>query len=309
MAGSTQTTRFRFWLWLIRVIGVIVPRRLRADWKQEWEAELAYREALLADWARLNRRTRLNLFSRSLGAFWDALWLQQLRWEDEMFQDLRYGVRMLRKNPVFTMVAVMSLALGIGANTAIFQLLDAVRLRTLPVKAPQELAEVRLADTQGARGNHYSWRPALTNPIWEQIRDRQEAFSSLFAWSADGFNLAQGGEVRSAQALWVSGDFFDALGVQPVLGRVFSTADDQRGCSSPGVVISHAFWQREYGGDRNVIGRTLTLGDTPCEIIGVTPANFLGWRLAGRSTWLSRSAAKRSFVERTKGSIREPTGG
>jgi putative ABC transport system permease protein len=282
MAGSTQTTRFRFWLALIRVIGVIVPRRLRADWKQEWEAELAYREALLADWTRLNGRTKLNLFSRSLGAFWDALWLQQLRWEDEMFQDLRYGVRMLRKNPVFTMVAVMSLALGIGANTAIFQLLDAVRLRTLPVKAPQELAEVRLADTQGARGNHHSWRPTLTNPIWEQIRDRQEAFSSLFAWGADGFNLAQGGEVRSAQALWVSGDFFDSLGVQPVLGRVFSAADDQRGCSSPGVVISHAFWQREYGGDRNVIGRTLTLGDTPCEIIGVTPANFFGLEV-GRS--------------------------
>ena len=79
MTGLEQTTRFRFWLWLIRVIGVIVPRRLRADWKQEWEAELAYREALLADWARLNGRTKLNLFSRSLGAFWDALWLQQLR--------------------------------------------------------------------------------------------------------------------------------------------------------------------------------------------------------------------------------------
>ena len=282
MAGLQQTTRFRFWLWLIKLIGVIVPRRLRGDWKQEWEAELAYREALLADWARLNGRTKLNLFSRSLGAFWDALWLQRLRWEDEMFQDLRYGVRMLRKNPVFTLVAVMSLALGIGANTAIFQLLDAVRLRTLPVKAPQELAEVRIADMQGARGNFSSWHPMVTNPIWEQIRDRQEAFSSLFAWGTDGFNLAQGGEVRSAQALWVSGGFFETLGVKPALGRVFSAADDQRGCSSPGVVISHAFWQREYGGDRNVVGRTLTLGDSPCEIIGVTPANFFGLEV-GRS--------------------------
>src|SRR4029434_3132179 len=185
MNTSPETTRFRFWLWLIRVIGVIVPRRLRADWKQEGEAELAYPEALRDDWERLNGRTRLNLVSRSLGAFWDALWLQQLRWEDDMFQDLRHGVRMLRKNPAFTMVAVMSLALGIGANTAIFQLLDAVRLRTLPVKAPQEFAEVLLTYMQGARGNFSGWHATVTNPIWEQIRDRQDGFSSIFAWGTD----------------------------------------------------------------------------------------------------------------------------
>ena len=199
-----------------------------------------------------------------------------------MFQDLRYGVRILRKNPGFTIVAVVSLALGIGANTAIFQLLDAVRLRTLPVKAPQELAEVRIADMDGARGSFSSWHPAVTNPIWEQIRERQDSFSKIFAWGADSFNIAPGGEVRTAQALWVSGGFFDALEVRPALGRVFSEADDQRGCSSPGAVISDAFWQREFGGDKNIIGRTLTLGDSTCEIIGVTPANFFGLEV-GRS--------------------------
>ena len=136
-------------------------------------------------------------------------------------QDVRFALRTLAKKPGFTCLAVLTLALGIGANTAIFQLLDAVRLRTLPVKAPRELAEVRLANTQGMRGNFNSWHPTVTNPIWEQIRDRQEAFSSLFAWGNEDFNLAQGGEVRSAQALWVSGDFFDALGLQPAMGRVF----------------------------------------------------------------------------------------
>ncbi len=199
-----------------------------------------------------------------------------------MIQDLRFGVRMLLKNKGFTAVAVLSLALGIGANTAIFQLLDAVRLRTLPVADPQELGEVRLADTKGVRGGFAnSPFPTLTNPIWELIRDRQEAFSGIFAWGTDTVNLAQGGEVRSARMLYVSGDCFNTLGVEPVLGSLFTATDDKRGCA-PGVVLSHEFWQREYGGDAKVIGRSLTLGDQSFEIIGVTPANFFGMEV-GRS--------------------------
>jgi predicted permease len=281
MVDSNRRTHLRFWLWLIALVGVIVPRRLRADWKQEWEAELQHREALLADWDKLNWRTRLDLLRRSLGAFWDALLLQPQRLEDEMFQDLRFAVRMLLKNKSFTAVAVLSLALGIGANTAIFQLLDAVRLRTLPVKAPQELAEVRMSDMKGARGG-VSDRPTVTNLIWEQIRERQQAFAGIFAWGTDSVNLAPGGEVRSARMLYVSGDFFNTLGVQPALGRLITTADDQRGIDEPGLVISHAFWQHEYGGDANVIGRKLTLGDHSFEIIGVTPSTFFGLEV-GRS--------------------------
>src|SRR5215470_1992836 len=124
MANSILTTRVRFWLWLIRAVGVLVPRRLRADWRQEWEAELRFREQLLAEWDRLDWGAKFDLLRRSVGAFWDALLLQPRRLEDEMFQDLRFGVRMMLKSKVLTTVAVLSLALGICANTAIFSLIE-----------------------------------------------------------------------------------------------------------------------------------------------------------------------------------------
>jgi putative ABC transport system permease protein len=194
---------------------------------------------------------------------------------ETLFQDLQYGVRLLLKDKSFTAVAGLSLALGIGANMAIFQLLDAVRLRSLPVKDPQELAEVRLADMKGARGG-FARMPSVTNLIWEQIKERQQALSGVFAWGTSSVNLAPGGETRPARLLYVSGDFFNTLGVKAALGRLFTTTDDQRGCGAPGLVISHGFWRREYRGEANVIGRKLILANHPFEIIGVTPAGFFG---------------------------------
>jgi predicted permease len=213
----------------------------------------------------------------------------------DLWQDLRYGFRVLRKQPGFTAVALLTLALGIGANTAIFQLLDAVRLRALPVAEPQQLAEVRIADTTGSRGSFDSWHPSLPNPVWEKIRERQQAFSGVFAWGADEFNLASGGEARPARGLWVSGEFFDVLGVRPLLGRVLTPADDRRGCGSPGAVLSHRFWQREFGGDPAVVGKTLSLDDHAVEIVGVTPESFFGPEV-GRSFDVAVPVCAEAFV-------------
>jgi putative ABC transport system permease protein len=196
---------------------------------------------------------------------------------DEIWRDLTYGARLLRRNPGFAVVAILSLALGIGANTSIFQLLDAVRLRTLPVKDSGQLAEVRVANANDGRsGNFTGERPELTNPLWEHIRAEQQGFSRIFAWGATSFEMASGGESQRAQGLWVSGDFFGTLEIEPVLGRLFTTADDVRGCGAPGAIISYAFWHRRYGADRQVVGRSLRLDGQVFPIIGVAPPGFFG---------------------------------
>lgn len=191
------------------------------------------------------------------------------------WHDLRHGARLLRKAPGFAIIAIVSLALGIGANTTIFQLLDAVRMRMLPVESPQELVRVRVA-TKDRRGDFYSPYADLTYGVWDQLRQEQQAFSSVAAWSPFPFNLGNGGEARYANAILVSGEFFHVLGVQPVLGRLISPSDDYRGCGAQGAVVSYAFWQREFGGQANAIGRTLTLNGHVFPVMGVTPQSFFG---------------------------------
>ena len=187
---------------------------------------------------------------------------------DDVLQDVRYALRALRSSPGFAAIAILSLALGIGANTAIFSLINAVILKTLPVSHPEQLVE--LVKTENG--------VTLTNPIWEQVRDRQDVFSGAFAYSPIQLNLARGGEVRNASTAWVSGDFFRTLGVNPLLGRMFTAADDKRGCPVIGV-LSYDFWQREYGGSADVFERRLTLSSHPVRIVGVAPPGFNGMQV------------------------------
>ncbi|MGB6482599.1 MAG: ABC transporter permease [Candidatus Acidiferrales bacterium] len=198
-----------------------------------------------------------------------------------LLQNLRYGQRMLAKSPGFALVAILTLALGIGANAAIFQLIDAVRLRTLPVNDPSTLAIVHIDTKHWGSGNFNGPYAEFTFPLWQQVEQRQQDFSSIAAWGADRHNLATGGEVDLAHVLYASGDFFRTLGVQPFLGRLISASDDQMGCAG-GVDLSYAFWQRRYGGAASAIGKTLTLDGHPFAILGVTPPSFYGVSVGDR---------------------------
>ncbi len=189
--------------------------------------------------------------------------------------DFRYGFRTLRNSPGFTAVAVISLALGVGANTAIFQLVNAIRLRTLPVSNPQELVEVHITDMSGARGSQ-NRQDAVTYPIWEQVRQRRQVFSGVFAWADMPFNLSPKGEVRSVSGLLVSGEFFQVLGVRPAVGRLFTEEDDYRGCGASAAVISYSFWQSEFGGRNSAIGEKLIINGQSVNVIGVTQPEFFG---------------------------------
>jgi putative ABC transport system permease protein len=218
---------------------------------------------------------------------------------EQLGQDIRYGLRMLAKNPGFTAVALLTLALGIGANTAIFSLIDSVVLRMLPVEKPEELRQLEMRDPkQAGEGN-----PIFTNPIWEQVRDRQDVFSGAFAWGNQGFDLAQGGAAHMANGIWVSGNFFSTLGLRPAAGRLIAPSDDRRGCSAV-AVLSYGFWQDHFGGASTAIGSNLSLSGHPYEVIGVAPPGFYGVNvgerfdvaaplcseaaLAGNGSWLDR---------------------
>jgi len=190
---------------------------------------------------------------------------------ENLFQDLRHAIRLLFRSPGFTLVAILSLALGIGANIAIFSLVDAVILKYLPVERPEELMQLQYrAPDWGDESSTFA------NPVWEQVRDYQDVFAAMFAWSnKDRLDLTQGGMMRPANGLWVSGGFFRAMGLDAAAGRLISDSDDRRGCPAV-AVLSYGFWQDHFGGAMSAIGSTLSLRSRAFEVIGVAPRGFFG---------------------------------
>ncbi|HXQ71331.1 MAG TPA: ABC transporter permease, partial [Pyrinomonadaceae bacterium] len=185
-----------------------------------------------------------------------------------MINDIRYALRVLAKSPAFTFVALLTLALGIGANTAIFSLVNSILLRPLPYREPDQL--VRLLQSS----------PKLGLPVWPvsqagfaAYREGNSSFESMAIYSAGGINLTGDGEPERLPVSNVTADFFKVLGVNPIAGRTFQEGEDTPGNNSV-CVISYGFWQRRFAGDKNVIGRTLMLNHAPVQIVGVMPANF-----------------------------------
>ncbi len=186
-----------------------------------------------------------------------------------LLQDLRYGLRMLAKNTGFTAVAVVTLALGFGANTAIFSLLDTVMLRKLPVSNPHELVQLATVGPYGVSSFSY--------PGFRRFRDENHVFGGMLAigW-LDGLDASVNGQAESLQGRIVSGNFFSQLGVNAFIGRTFSSDDDKTPRGSPVTVISYAYWKRRFGLDPSAVGKSITLNRTLFTIVGVTPAEFSG---------------------------------
>lgn len=191
--------------------------------------------------------------------------------------DLRSAVRSLRATPIVTSVAVLSLALGIGATTVIFSLTNSLLLRKLPVRDPDALVLVTDPTVPGVR--------AYALGVWESFRRFVDVFDGTLAWSSTEFNLAPRGEAQIVSGAWVSGSYFETLGISALLGRVLSESDDRRngGVDGPVAVISYAFWQRQYGAAQDVIGRSLMLNGVSFTVVGVTPQRFSGLDVGRRA--------------------------
>ena len=226
-------------------------------------------------------------------------------WLHSLFSDCRFAFRMLRKSPGFTAVAVLTLALGIGANTAIFSLIDAVLLRSLPVREPHRLVVFQWtahnspnlkghynymscpAANAGATGEHGC---SFSYPMFQQFQSKQDAFSTVAALCGNvGLNLRGNGPASFVQGEMVSGDFFETLGVGPSLGRTLNPSDDTPG-APPVAVLSYGFWQSTFGADTAVVGRTVWLNNVPVTIAGVAAKEFPGLDPGiARSIWLPLS--------------------
>src|ERR1043165_2739076 len=203
-----------------------------------------------------------------------------------LFQDLRYGARILMKQPAVTLVAVVTLALGIGANTAIFSLVNGILLRPLPFREPDRV--VRLIQASPNLGLA-TW--GVSQADFAAYREQNRSFESLTLFTNGGANLTGEGEPERLTVTNVSADFFKVFGVNPVLGRTFREGEDSPGKNGV-CVISYGLWQRRFGGDQHIIGKTLILNNTPTEIVGVMPADFKFPRLATELWKIGRASCR-----------------
>ena len=196
---------------------------------------------------------------------------------DTFFQDLRYGIRTLIKNPGFTIVSVITLALGLGANTAIFSLTDQILLRRLPVEKPEELVVLRSpGPKQGRVWSDGDGAASLSYPIYKELVEMNNIFSGLLARFAVPLSVSGEGQTERANGELVSGNYFEVLGVRPAIGRVFSSEDDRVPGAGQVVVLSHGYWTSHLGANPGILNKTLTVNGAVMTVVGVSRAGFNG---------------------------------
>jgi len=193
-----------------------------------------------------------------------------------MLQDFRYGLRTLSRSPVFTAVAVLSLALGIGANTSIFSLLSQVMFRLLPVADPQRLVVFHTEGQREGSSSTDSPEAVFSYPMYKDLRDRNPVFEGVIARSSAAVSLTSGGQTERARAELVSGNFFEVLGVRAALGRVLTADDDRMPGAHPVIVLSHGYWKRRFGGRADILNQKVNLNGHPMVVIGIAPLGFHG---------------------------------
>ena len=194
-----------------------------------------------------------------------------------LWQDIRFALRMLRKSPGFAGVVVVTLALGIGANAAIFSLTDRVLLQMLPVTRPEQLVVLSTVDQRSGPEGSYSF----SYPMYRDLRDRNDVFTGIIARGGAQMNVGYGDQTERVGADLVSGNYFQLLGVQPIAGRLLTQDDDRTPGAHPVAVISYRFWERRFAKDGSIVGKTILANETPLTVIGVAPPGFYGVYLAG----------------------------
>src|SRR5215204_3654478 len=194
----------------------------------------------------------------------------------ELTNDVRYALRMLTKNPAFAGVVVLTLALGIGANAAIFSLLDKVLLQSLPVTSPDQLTVLSAYDPKVGPNNNSSF----SYPMYQDLRDRNSVFSGVIARGGAQMNVTYGDQTERVRGELVSGNFFEVLEVRPWAGRLFTQEDDRTPGGHPVAVLSYSFWESRFNKDPNIIGKTILVNEQSVTVLGVTPPGFFGMNLS-----------------------------
>ena len=261
-----------------RFLGIVRKRALDSDLDEELRSHIDalteenIRRGMNEQAARQAARREFGGLEQTKESYRDQ---RGLPFFETLSQDLRYASRMLIKSPGFTTVTVLTLALGIGANTGLFSLVNSVLLGNLPVHNPQELVIVKYNDARTQAANE-----DFSYPMYQAIRDKNTVFSNILTRSGLSFNASYGGQSEHAGGELVSGNYFDMLGVQPFLGRLIGPEDDLVPGAHPVAVLSYGYWQRRFGSDLSIVGKNIILNEHPIRIIGIAPPGFYGTEMA-----------------------------